>query len=213
MFTCLCNPQLIDPVDFNLSTLEGRRKLLQHLKKKHLRKLKKYTLIIKGISYSYILYETGLKENTQEGYIFLHDETKDDLNYVVKFKRNISGALKSIIGHSITQVSVWRSVENPGPSTNITAYVFFKQLLPKLGTLASDFQQTDLGRQFWIRRISEAWQIKLNVYFVSIQPKRSILLDPISFSNLQKAGEIWGTTPSFKNKFLIITKEVLPTTE
>lgn len=54
--------------------------------------------------------------------------------------------------------------------SNLSSHVFFKYLLPINGIIMTDYLHTEFGEYFWVRRIGEAFDFNLNVYYLNLLP-------------------------------------------
>ena len=134
------SPRLIDPVDFNLSDRKWNNKFSEEL-------LAKKNKEIYDETDKHILFRTG---NDAKGYISLINKELTRIDYIVNYDQTNS----KVLGRYVTQIAVWRSKLGTGSYnkvSSITNHVFFDILLKKYGTIVSDTEQTDHGRDFWIK--------------------------------------------------------------
>ena len=93
----------------------------------------------------YILSRYG---DWNDGQIVLIDTEEKEIMYLVEFKK-----IKLYNTLMITQSKVWRS--NHSPLVNIVSKIF-EILLNHNKIICSDSEQTENGRDFWLRRMSDA---------------------------------------------------------
>lgn len=139
------SPRLIDPVDFNLSDRKWNNKFSEEL-------LAKKNKEIYDETDKHILFRTG---NDAKGYISLINKELTRIDYIVNYDQTNS----KVLGRYVTQIAVWRSkggFESYKNSDSVTRDVFFNILLKKYGTIVSDTEQTENGRDFWIRMLHRA---------------------------------------------------------
>ena len=186
------SPQKIAPTSFGLENRRINRitanKFLTSSKSK----------IIETVDDDVALYQIGQK------YALIHKQQQSVLYYVQY----------EIIQHGlipfpcIAQIKLWRtSIPNQWTVQFRTEHVFFDILLQKTGCLITDTQHTDDGERFWLLRVKDAFNRKLNVYYISfIEPRK---LEQIqnwqSFTQLISNDEIWG----WNHKYLIISNKKL----
>ena len=184
-------PQNIFDTDFKLSLKYPNKVKYKELKHKH------GALI------------TNLTENVAL-YLFpselaLLDDSKEKTLYYVQFKE------KPFLGRkAITQIKLWSdpvssytdSVFKDG--MKITAYAFFKILLPKADLILSDTQQTQAGRRFWEKRVKDALTHSLFVYVIDRNLKtKSQITSMEEFDNIKD--DLWGDSDSFLAKRIAIS--------
>ena len=99
---------------------------------------------------SRLLFRTG---DGVTGYYVLYNKETKLVDYFIKYEHTkISGR-----GPFVTQVLLWRRMTATFVgASSITKKVFFEILLPKYKRIASDQQQTEEGRDFWIRNMALA---------------------------------------------------------
>lgn len=136
------SPQLLDGgTDFGMGDKSFNRSQTQKWLKKKVEDFGEDTF---GI-----LFRTG---DNQNGYYILYNKETKLTDYFIKYEyKKISGA-----GPFITQVLLWRRLSATFKDGSITNHVFFDILLKKYNQIASDQQQTEDGKRFWIRMMSIA---------------------------------------------------------
>lgn len=138
-----------------------------------------------------------------EKYIVL-DETNINVPRVIYFVWYKIQNLGYIAKKSACQILVW---SNPTYSIldGFAQYVFFDIILPKTGTIVTDYQHTGYGRRFWARQIAKALSIGKYVYYVNFQPDRVIQ----QITNIHQLEDlspsIYGDHQKYKQRRLIIT--------
>lgn len=71
------------------------------------------------------------------------------------------------------QVLVWRS-RGFKETRGLPSRIFFDHILPKTGTIVTDYLQTDEGEGFWLDRVGDALSESKFVYYVNFLPQRVI---------------------------------------
>jgi len=92
---------------------------------------------------------------------FIYAKDEYGLTYFVQFQDEKYSALP---GRHVTQIAVWSLGGHPGLST----YVFWNHLFPIHGTIMTDAQQTQRGRNFWIGVVKQAFKKNLFIYRVDL---------------------------------------------
>ena len=119
--------------------------------------------------------------------------------YYVNFEQ-----VNSIDGNPVRQVYVWRQRENVLPA--ITNIVFWKILLKRYECIVTDTTQTILGKEFWLRRIPEAFDFGFSVFRYNHRTKvKTILKDMKDVYDSDK--EIWGSTSKHENELVLICRK------
>jgi hypothetical protein len=114
----------------------------------------------------------------------------------------------TIVGHhTVQQVYVWRD-----PSMGLPAFtylVFWEILLKRFECIATDTTQTQLGKEFWLRRIPEAFNFGYSVARVNLRTKT---VTPLTGMKDVYDSEpfIWGTTSKHENELVLICKGSIP---
>jgi hypothetical protein len=190
----LCEaPQQIGDVDWNLSdpkvNAEHRDKLLAS----HPTSLGDFA---------------GVKLYRRKGQIFAIDpHDNNDLVYWVKTdvrKINVIGTT------AICQRALWRNTNNA--STNgLPEHIFFDVWLKTYDAIVTDGMQTTGGKNFWFRRVKDAFALGHSVYYArELSPQTVVKLKSFAeFQRLALDGTIWGTTPDYKHRLVVITTKTL----
>jgi hypothetical protein len=190
----LCEaPQQIGDVDWNLSdpkvNAEHRDKLLAS----HPTSLGDFA---------------GVKLYRRKGQIFAIDpHDNNDLVYWVKMDVRKINVIDTT---AICQRALWRNTNNF--STNgLPKHIFFDVWLKEQDAIVTDGMQTAGGKNFWYHRIENALDASLNVYFVREQAPHAVLkINTLKeFQRLGLDGTIWGTTPDYKHRLVVITTKTL----
>jgi hypothetical protein len=147
------------------------------------------------------LYEIGNR-------FILIDEKRVRVLYYMEWKE----IFHKFVNHkAASQVLVWRDKSVPG-YTNVAAQIFFDYLLPKFSVVITDALQSPDGQNFWIRRVSDAFERGLNVYYLGLLPtskeiNRELIKINSSddFENLNAEKNFWGETEKFKARKILIS--------
>lgn len=134
-------PYLCDSTDFGLSDETANKKYAAKL-------MAKPHTAIRDLNDGVVLYRSG---SATDGSLFLYNPATQLIGYFVRYET----ANKKLVGHSVTQVAVWRSLEEP-KSRGLALWVVFDYFLKHYPAIMSDKMQTDRGRDFWIDLISQA---------------------------------------------------------
>ena len=133
-------PSLCDSTDFGLSKEAYNRAQGQTW-------LKRNPEIVLQLSTT-TLYRVGDDAN---GFYFLWNPQERMVGYFMRYKV----LHKTLLAKSVTQTSVWRSLEE-ADAKGLTFKVIFEILLPKYKILLSDKLQTERGRDLWIDLITQS---------------------------------------------------------
>lgn len=109
----------------------------------------------------------------------------------------------------ITQLQVWRN-DFYAESQGFAKYMFFDILLPKHGCILTSHLHTDPdGRRFWTNRINDAFNMSLNVYYISfIQPR--IIKRIHSMNDLRNIkNQTWGYGKKYEARRILISNHEL----
>lgn len=116
-----------------------------------------------------------------------------------------------INGKHCTQVIVWRTM-NEAHEESLFMFVnkMFFHFIDKYVVIISDTEQTEDGRTLWTKRISEAFQRGLDVYFVDLNKLNSDLVPVLnhvetveSFRDIW-ADHRWGKSEDYKDRLFVI---------
>lgn len=181
-------PQLIGEVDFDLDDRERNRIVCNSLRPSAVELFTFRNVVIKK-SGKHIYAERG------DGL----------MPYLIETERKWIGAVNK---QAMIQRGLWRDAAISSIA-GLTKKVFFEVLLPQTGMVASDRQQSDDGRRFWVLRVSEALEMGLFVYLVDVMGPKELtrIKSHEQFDGMQS--EIWGTDPKFKTKLLLISRDEL----
>lgn len=138
------------------------------------------------------------KNNIDNNYIAINNKTKQVI-YSMEYDISYNDVLKQYVN----QTWVWSDPQNP---TNLPTKLFFT-LIDKFNTIVCDEQQTQLGRDFWIKQMNMAFEYNFNVYFFNFTNK--LLVKLINSSDIEKINNIykvWNATESAKSKVFVISK-------
>lgn len=188
------SPELIPSFDFKMADPDRRKKFLDFLMRKPHREVGRFEDVL--------LYGTGL--NNHKGYVFAQDG--GDLAYFVKIVTLKLRGLPKVLKSSV-QVAVWRN-DQMTATANLSDYVFFKILLPKLGVMVSDGQQTERGKRFWLLRMVEALRSGMFVYAYNRFTHELIQL-PDRVTLDARIKESYGSGATFRNLRFVISSTKL----
>jgi len=107
-----------------------------------------------------------------------------------------------------SQVLVWRS--RAGQITSgLASNIFFNYILPKTGTIVTDYLQTKEGAGFWEDRINDALSSNKFVYYVNFLPPR-VIKQITNIDELRAMrNTVWGDHQKYRQRRLIITSHQL----
>lgn len=181
-------PFLVNDTNFGFDNPTENLKKLKSLK--HRASLVLSTIVL-GDSTKVNLYKSG---STADGNIFI--EYKGRLGLLIKYRTYHYPFLPV---KSLTQTKLWRS--KTLPVTNMFSHkLFFNKMLEFTGAVLSDAEHTEYGRDFWKRRLREAFQKKLNVALVDFGAKSfEQIKDPARLEDLMS--EMWSESVLEKARF------------
>lgn len=192
-------PKSIEPTEFNLNDeLINRRIALELLKNKRKRELEKV-----GPN---TLYEIGRK-------IALLDAENKRVLYYVQWNE----VFHKLIGKTgAAQIAVWRNRTKAVVPATLATRVFFDYLLPKYGVMITDALQTPDGKEFWVRRVTDAFARGLHVYYINLMgakggtsPELIEIHNGEEFDELERDRKFWGSTELFRARKILITQDKL----
>ena len=181
-------PQLIGEVDFDLYDRDRNRSVCNSLRSKSVELFNFRNVVVK---------KSGMH---------IYAERNDGLMpYIIQTERKWIGAVNK---QAMIQRGLWRD-SAISSIAGLTKKVFFEVLLEQSGLIASDCQQSDDGRRFWVLRISEALESGLFVYLIDVMGPKELtrIKSHDQFDNMHSA--IWGVDAKYKTKLLLISKEEL----
>ena len=125
----------------------------------------------------------------------------------------------------VSTVLHWRDRPIPG-QIGLTSWVFFDLLLPIEGAIMTDIKHSSPGEAFWVRRIEEALEKNLYVYYLDLLPsdeatnrqllriKDSLHLYHLLIPNVDDKTQPWGDTTKFEGRRIIISnKQIITKTD
>ena len=126
-----------------------------------------------------ILFRTGMEH---DGYFVFLDKKTNYVNYFIRFEfKKLDGVKR------VTQVGIWKT-DTPSVSLNdvktITGDMFFNVLLKRYKTIASDKQQTNDGKRFWIRQMSYAVTANHKVGLLKVGTKEIEYYDKSKYDSI-----------------------------
>ena len=188
-------PKSIAPLELKLDFEKSNKRFAIALLQNKNREL------VKSLSEDVNLYEI------KNQFVVIDEEER----HVVYYMRWTEIFHKFVNHKAASQVLVWRDKDKPGYE-NTAKDIFFEHLLPKYKVVITDALQSPDGRNFWVRRIGNAFSLGLNVYYLSLLPtnkevtRELIKIDSIAdFERLNKEKNFWGETEKFKARKLIIS--------
>lgn len=137
---------------------------------------------------------------------FVLDETNYNVPRVIYFVWYKLQNLGYVAKKAACQILVWKSFKYT-ILEGFAKHIFFDYILPKTGTIVTDYQQTSKGRGFWESRIGNALQLGKYVYYVNFQPDRIIkqITDARELEDLTDIA--YGNHQKYKQRRLIITNQ------
>lgn len=190
----LCEtPQQLGDVDWNLSDPIENAKRRDELLASYPTELGEYA---------------GLKLYRRKGQIFAIDPTQD--NELVYWVKTDVRKINMIGTTAICQRALWRNTNN-SRSNGLPEHIFFSIWLKEQNAIVTDGQQTTGGKNFWFRRVKDAFGLGLNVYYVrELAPKTVKKIHDINeFQKLANGDTIWGTKPEYQQRLVVITPKTL----
>lgn len=151
------SPQIVDSTDFDLNDNSKNRKLANNL-------INKKTKILED-NKEYKLFVTGDGIN---GYIILIDKNSGLIDYLSKYEKT---KFKSIDGHFITQVKIWRRIGSIHVQ-GLTTKVFFDYYLKQYKAIMSDKLHTLDGKKFWMDQMAKAVKLNHKVGLIDMNTKK-----------------------------------------
>jgi hypothetical protein len=134
----------------------------------------------------------------------------DILNKKILYYMRYDVSYTKILGSFLWQSLVWRDEKSPQVKT-LPHKIFFKELLPKWGIIATDGQQTSDGRRFWEYQIAYALEQNINVYYFNLKSKELVQISTLDeFDKAIHQYDIWGDTIEHRNKLMVISIFSLP---
>lgn len=137
--------------------------------------------------------------------------TPKDQSYVAYFVQYKPVRYSKLGLNALRQALVWRKRRGDEIATSMPLRVFFDVLLPKFGQIVSDYEQTEFGRDFWLRAVDAAFDKGLFVYVVNRIGKdgdKLIRLD--SFADLVDLKDfLWAPIERNKRVLILISNKEL----
>lgn len=149
--------------------------------------------------------KVGLYELPQN-YIVIDERTNPPkIIYYVKYEVQNLGYLGR---KAASQVLVWRSVGFK-ETRGLPSRIFFDYILPKTGTIVTDYLQTNEGERFWGDRVGDALSEGNFVYYVNFLPPR-VIQQIKHIDELRSIRDIvWGEHQKYRQRRIIITNQQL----
>ena len=186
------SPALIDPLDDHyLYDLQTNRDFLSKLNKLDLR-------VIKKLSDTTTLYAAQKRDRTAFAAI---NRNSNIITYYMEYETNHHTA----IGKYGAQAFVWAD-QNDKSVRSLPKTVFFEYALPIVGIIATDSLQTPKGKDFWLRRLKDAFDKNLYVYYVNIVSDQIKRLNEFSkVKEYDMKYKIWTKSLESTGKLLMIS--------
>lgn len=184
----------------NLLHLNKLDDLSQHSvnKAKFIYLIKQEKKELKQINTTQIIY------NSNKMFFCLDLENKKVL-YYMQYDTSFSNTLGSFLWQSL----VWRDKHSPQVKL-LPHKIFFEELLPKYGIIATDGDQTEDGRRFWEYQIAHALENNINVFYFNLTSKElQSIKTLVDFDKAIRKFDIWGDTKEHQQKLMLITTKNL----
>jgi hypothetical protein len=148
-----------------------------------------------------------LKSNKSKTKIRLLD-SNDKTNPRIAYAVDIKISEEKIAYKTCTQILVWASPSNEDLLIGLPRKLF-NHLLNTYTIMVTDREQTPDGKRFWERRIAQAFNDGLCVYFYDKTHNNLIQIkDNDAFlEHYEPLG--WGNDDAYKNKLFVINKKVI----
>jgi hypothetical protein len=194
-------PRIIEPRDPDFGFSDS--KINQQIAISILRSSRK--IEIKSFNDGNIIYRLGNK-------FILVDPFRRRVLYYFSWRSKFFKLLNATI---VSEVLHWRDLR-VGTYVDLSQWVFFDLLLPIESAVMTDIFHTRPGARFWMRRISEAFKLGLNVYYVDFLPgknnkrtlrKLSNMMDLDSMLLGDENDSPWGPEEKFKARRIIISRK------
>ena len=180
--------QIVDPVSSILSQPNRNLELY-------------YTIV--GKEGNAIVYK-GKKEHVHQ-YIAV-DPDQERIVYNMEF----AVLSHRLLGRYAVQRWLWA---DPAYKLNLPSKIF-EELLEDYRTVRCDAEQTELGKNFWIKQLHKAFSRNLNIYYVDLENNQLIAVpsaaDILAFDHKYK---IWTRADSSANRLFVISHNKLRTTK
>jgi hypothetical protein len=138
--------------------------------------------------------------------VFCLDDVLAMVTYEMEFKVNTN----AIIGTFVWQTSVWRG--NSALISHLPTEIFFDYLVHNCHTVLTDSKQSWDGKRFWLDRIDNSFDKKLNVYYFDFSnnhlQKMNSKQEWLQFYKTNQT-KIWGNSDLHQMKRMIITDKEL----
>lgn len=166
----------------------------------------KYNELLKAHKEEYYKYDDNHIVYFSNNRYFCLDYVRKEVTYYMEYATSYDKLLGSFLWQSL----VWRS-DHVEYNKTLPHEIFFKKLLPKYGTIATDVDQTSDGKRFWSYQIKYALDTNLNVYYYDMISKDFINIDTmLKLDFLIQKYHIWGHTKAHQKKLIVISNKVLP---
>lgn len=162
--------------------------------KKHLFDLGKYTHVFK------------IYNNNDEYYIAIDSH---DMKIVYYMSYNFTSV--PILGMAVNQSFVWLDKDYPH-TKGLPKKMFFDYLLKEHNIVITDSIQTWDGRDFWLRRLLEAFQKHLHVYYIDLSKNHiEPVMQYMDVYKLDKKYQIWAPLDldAYDRRLIISTTQLL----
>lgn len=148
------------------------------------------------------IYPHGRLIKNGSKYLILDDNLLAVTYYMESAFRKVKGR------EAAYQRLVWRDTDVP--DTRLHPHeILFEYLLPLKGILASDRQQSTLGKRFWFIAVGMALQKGLHVYFIDLNKNDGFITIHNGEELREKEREIWGDHEKHQANLLVISEKAL----
>lgn len=120
--------------------------------------------VISEITKNIKMYEGGHR-------FYILDNKEDQVVYYLDYAKANHG----LLGNYVYQNFVWSNPEYKQVTLGIPSAIVFSKLLPRYGTVATSYEQTSEGKDFWRRLIDKALKQNLNVYYIDLEKSKQLL--------------------------------------
>ena len=147
-------------------------------------------------------------EGEQHTGFYLHTVSRSNkqstIDYIVKYTTCF--ALSYTKYKALMQSKVWRNDFGP-PAEEVLRPIFFEELLPKFGRMATDWDQTDAGMRMWKNLVADALRRGLHVYWFNMEDADSIKITNIINKQelIDLSDLIWGTGDYYRMQIVVIS--------
>lgn len=147
---------------------------------------------------------------SREAYLAVYSEgnpNDEQIAYIMEYERTNS----SLIGAYVTQKWLWTNPKYRHLLGDLPTRVFF-ELIDDYFTVTADSEQTPEGKNFWKRKLTQAFGKGLNVYLVNFDNNKLIKLNtPTDINKTDFSHGVWTKSESSLEKVFVISSKKLTT--